>query len=182
MALPSTGFRPLFGPGRVTLERPKVTKGLLPRQAVRFADSLAYFIGSDGAPHTAHPCAACGCAVIHDGAPDQLNSARRLAGGNTLPVCGEGGWCQVITRSVHTALLIIIPTCPSITKLTPRPHSTFRQICRFIIAPFAYSITVCNCETLGAQKLVCTHLNDSFVTATFATINGEWIISAIFDC
>lgn len=37
---PSTGFRPPFGLGRVTLERPKVTKGLLPRQAVRCADTL----------------------------------------------------------------------------------------------------------------------------------------------
>ena len=54
--LASTGFRPPFGPGRVTLERPKVTKGLFPRQAVRFADSLASFIGSDGSPHTANPC------------------------------------------------------------------------------------------------------------------------------
>ena len=29
------GFRPPFGLGRVTLERPKVTKSLLPRQAAR---------------------------------------------------------------------------------------------------------------------------------------------------
>jgi hypothetical protein len=35
------------------------------------------------------PSAACGCAVVHDDAPDPLNSARRLSGGNnTLPVSG----------------------------------------------------------------------------------------------
>ncbi len=59
------GFRPPCGLWRVTLERPKVTKGLLPRQAVR-------------------------CAVIPDGATDSLNSPRRLAGGcNTVP---DGDW------------------------------------------------------------------------------------------
>lgn len=30
-----------------------VSPALLPRQAVRFADSIASFIGSDGSPHTA---------------------------------------------------------------------------------------------------------------------------------
>ena len=33
--LASKGFRPPFGPGRVTLERPKVTKGLLPHLFAR---------------------------------------------------------------------------------------------------------------------------------------------------
>ena len=37
--LASKGFRPPFGLGRVTLERPKVTKGLLPRQSDRYAVS-----------------------------------------------------------------------------------------------------------------------------------------------
>lgn len=88
-ALPSTGFRPPFGLGRVTLERPKVTKGLLPRQTTRFAGSLVSSNGSDGAPQTAHPCAGCGCAIIPDGAPDPLNSTRRFAGGtNTVPARG----------------------------------------------------------------------------------------------
>ena len=88
-ALPSTGFRPPFGLGRVTLERPKVTKGLLPRQTARFAGSLVSSNGADGAPQTAHPCADCGCAIIPDGAPDPLHSTRRFAGGtNTVPARG----------------------------------------------------------------------------------------------
>lgn len=80
-ARPSKGFRPPFGLGRVTLERPKVTKSLFPRQTARFAGSLVSSNGSDGAPQTAHPCAGCGCAIIPDGAPDPLNSTRRFAGG-----------------------------------------------------------------------------------------------------
>ena len=86
---PSTGFRPPFGPGRVTLERPKVTKGLLPRQSAGFASPLSSEPTSDGLPQTAHPCAGCGCAIIHDGAPDPLSSTRRFAGGtNTVPARG----------------------------------------------------------------------------------------------
>ena len=50
---PSTGFRPPFGLGRVTLERPKVTKGLLPRQSDRFASALGPEPTSDGPPQTA---------------------------------------------------------------------------------------------------------------------------------
>ncbi len=42
--LASTGFRPPFGPGRVTLERPKVTKGLLPHLFARLTS------GSFGSP------------------------------------------------------------------------------------------------------------------------------------
>ena len=88
-ALSSKGFRPPFGLGRVTFERPKVTKSLFPRQTARFAGSLVSSNGSDGAPQTAHPCAGCGCAIIHDGAPDPLNSTRRFAGGtNTVPARG----------------------------------------------------------------------------------------------
>ena len=88
-ALPSKGFRPPFGLGRVTLERPKVTKSLFPRQTARFAGSLVLSNGSDGASQTAHPCAGCDCAIIPDGAPDPLNSTRRLAGGtNTVPAYG----------------------------------------------------------------------------------------------
>ncbi len=84
------GFRPPCGLWRVTLERPKVTKGLLPRQAVRCADALGSLSGSDVPPHMARSCAACGCAVIPDGATDSLNSPRRLAGGcNTVP---DGDW------------------------------------------------------------------------------------------
>ena len=55
---PSTGFRPPFGLGRVTLERPKVTKGLLPRQSDRFAAALGSVTRSDGAPQMGHPCPA----------------------------------------------------------------------------------------------------------------------------
>ena len=51
--LASTGFRPPFGLGRVTFERPKVTKSLFPRQTARFAGSLVSSNGSDGAPQTA---------------------------------------------------------------------------------------------------------------------------------
>lgn len=53
--LDSKGFRPPFGPGRVTLERPKVTKGLLPRQSDRYAVSLGSGTRSDGLPQTAIP-------------------------------------------------------------------------------------------------------------------------------
>lgn len=52
------GFRPPCGPGRVTLERPKVTKGLLPRQPDRYAVSLGSVARSDGAPQMGHPCPA----------------------------------------------------------------------------------------------------------------------------
>ncbi len=54
---PSTGFRPPFGLGRVTLERPalfkKCTKGLLPRQSAGFASALGPEPTSDGPPQTA---------------------------------------------------------------------------------------------------------------------------------
>ena len=43
--LASKGFRPPFGPGRVTLERPKVTKGLLPRLFARLKS------GTFGSPY-----------------------------------------------------------------------------------------------------------------------------------
>ena len=49
-AWPSTGFRPPFGLGLVTLERPKVTKGLLPRQSAGFASALGPEPTSDGPP------------------------------------------------------------------------------------------------------------------------------------
>ena len=52
-ALPSTGFRPPFGLGRVTLERPKVTKGLFPRQSAGFASALGPESTSGGPPQTA---------------------------------------------------------------------------------------------------------------------------------
>ena len=77
----SKGVRPPCGLWRVTLERPKVTKGLLPWQTARDAVTLGSLSGSDVAPHTAHPCAACGCAVIPDGATDSLNPPRRLSEG-----------------------------------------------------------------------------------------------------
>ncbi len=51
-AWPSTGFRPPFGLGRVTLERPKVTKGLLPHQSAGFASPLRSEPTSDGPPQT----------------------------------------------------------------------------------------------------------------------------------
>ena len=47
------------------------------------ADSLTSLSGSDGTPQMVHPCTNCGCAVIPDGAPDPLNSTRRLGGGST---------------------------------------------------------------------------------------------------
>ena len=55
--LASKGFRPPFGLGRVTLERPalfkKCTKGLLPRQSDRCAVALGSGARSDGPPQTA---------------------------------------------------------------------------------------------------------------------------------
>lgn len=90
--LASTGFRPPFGLGRVTLERPKVTKGLLPRQSDRYAVSLGSGARSDGPPQTAHPCAGCVCAIIPDGAPDLAPSPRRIGGGTkTVPTFGFFG-------------------------------------------------------------------------------------------
>ena len=50
---PSTGFRPPFGLGRVTLERPHVTNGLFPRQSAGFASALGPESTSDGPPQTA---------------------------------------------------------------------------------------------------------------------------------
>ena len=81
-AWPSTGFRPPFGLGRVTLERPKVTKGLLPRQSAGFASTLGSEPTSDGPPQTAHPCAGCGYAIIPDGVPDVVSAPRRIGGGS----------------------------------------------------------------------------------------------------
>ena len=52
-AWPSAGFRPPFGLGRVTLERPKVTKGLFPRQSAGFASVLGSEPTSDGPPQMA---------------------------------------------------------------------------------------------------------------------------------
>jgi len=52
-SVPSTGFRRRYAAWRVTLERPKVTKGLLPRQTARFAGSLLSSNGSDGSLQTA---------------------------------------------------------------------------------------------------------------------------------
>ncbi len=56
-AWPSTGFRPPFGLGRVTLERPaffkKCTKGLLPRQSAGLASGLGPEPTSDGPPQMA---------------------------------------------------------------------------------------------------------------------------------
>jgi len=79
---PSTGFRPPFGLGRVTLERPKVTKGLLPRESAGFASALGPEPTSDGPPQTAHPCADCGYAIIPDGVPDVASAPRRIGGGS----------------------------------------------------------------------------------------------------
>ncbi len=80
--MPSTGFRLPFGLGRVTLERPKVTKGLLPRQSAGFASPLRSESTSDGPPQTAHPCADCGYAIILDGVPDVASAPRRIEGGS----------------------------------------------------------------------------------------------------
>ncbi len=90
-AWPSRGFRPPFGLGRVTLERPKVTKGLLPRQSAGFASALGPEPTSGGPPQMAHPCAGCGYAIIPDGVPDVASDPRRIGGGiNTVPTCGLG--------------------------------------------------------------------------------------------
>ena len=55
--LASKGFRPPFGLGRVTLERPalfkKCTKGLLPRQSDRYAVALGSGARSAGTTQTA---------------------------------------------------------------------------------------------------------------------------------
>ncbi len=82
----SKGFRPPFGLGRVTFlcvakekspkERPP------PPSRPPTAGSLASLFGSGGTPQMVHPCTNCGCAVIPDGAPDPLNSPRRLGGGS----------------------------------------------------------------------------------------------------
>ncbi|MNQ23104.1 hypothetical protein D3C85_362650 [compost metagenome] len=40
---------------------------------------------SGGTTQTVHPCTACVCAVVHDGAPDLVPSPRRTRGGNTQP-------------------------------------------------------------------------------------------------
>ena len=67
----------------------EVTKKAFPRQSDRYALTLSSVARSDGPPHTARSCAACGCAIIPDGAPDLAPSPRRIEGGaNTVPACG----------------------------------------------------------------------------------------------
>ena len=125
-AWPSTGFRPPFGLGRVTLERPKVTKGLLPRQSAGFASPLSSEPTSDGLPQTAHPCAGCGYAIIPDGVPDVDSDPRRIGGGSIpcpalvgvrhpkfwvkdgaqLRKCRPAEMCQMITREGANKSLI----------------------------------------------------------------------------
>ncbi|WP_368165689.1 hypothetical protein, partial [Aeromonas sp. R9-1] len=46
----------------------EVTKKAFPHQSDRYAVSLGSVARSDGPPHTARSCAACGCAIIPDGA------------------------------------------------------------------------------------------------------------------
>ena len=93
-AWPSTGFRPPFGLGLVTLERPKVTKGLLPRQSAGFASPLRSEPTSDGTPQTAHPCADCGYAIIPDGVPDIASDPRRIGEG-AIP-CPPLNWMHAV--------------------------------------------------------------------------------------
>ncbi len=40
---------------------------------------------SGGTTQTVHPCTACVCAVVHDGAPDLVPSPRQTTGGNPEP-------------------------------------------------------------------------------------------------
>ncbi len=96
----------------------KVTKRkATPRQVVRYADSLGSLIGSVVPPHTARSCAACGCAVLPDGATDPLNSPRRLAGGgNTVPDNDQGGFCESVGRSLRA---VGVPISPKAVFIKP---------------------------------------------------------------
>ena len=84
-ALPSTGFRPPFGLGRVTFlcvakeKSPKERPPPLVRPPA--LGSLGSGKRSGGTTQTVHPCTACVCAVVHDGAPDLVPSPRRTTGG-----------------------------------------------------------------------------------------------------
>ena len=94
-ALPSTGFRPPFGLGRVTLERPALYWQITPKvfsPGKLPASNILVLAPNRGRAVLAlirfGPYADCGCAIIPDGAPDPLNSTRRFAGGTkTVPVC-----------------------------------------------------------------------------------------------
>ncbi len=52
---------------------------------------------SGGTTQTVHPCTACVCAVVHDGAPDLMPSPRRTTGGNSQPAAPR----PVNRRRVH---------------------------------------------------------------------------------
>ncbi len=52
---------------------------------------------SGGTTQTVHPCTACVCAVVHDGAPDLVPSPRRTTGGNSQPAAPR----PVNRRRVH---------------------------------------------------------------------------------
>ncbi len=86
-ALPSTGFRRRCAAWRVTFlcvakeKSPKERPPPLVRPPA--SGSLGSGKRSGGTTQTVHPCTACVCAVVHDGAPDLVPSPRRTTGGNT---------------------------------------------------------------------------------------------------
>ncbi len=85
----SVGFRRRCAAWRVTFlcvakeKSPKERPSPLVRPPA--SGSLGSGKRSGGTTQTVHPCTACVCAVVHDGAPDLVPSPRRTTGGNTQP-------------------------------------------------------------------------------------------------
>ncbi len=81
----STGFRHRCAAWRVTFlcvakeKSPKERPPPLVRPPA--SGSLGSGKRSGGTTQTVHPCTACVCAVVHDGAPDLVPSPRRTTGG-----------------------------------------------------------------------------------------------------
>lgn len=82
----SMGFRRRYAAWRVTFlcvakeKSPKERPPPLVRPPA--SGSLGSGKRSGGTTQTVHPCTACVCAVVHDGAPDLVPSPRRTTGGN----------------------------------------------------------------------------------------------------
>ncbi len=105
----STGFRRRCAAWRVTFlcvakeKSPKERPPPLVRPPA--SGSLGSGKRSGGTTQTVHPCTACFCAVVHDGAPDLLLSPRRTTGAtsNTQPrgwLTASGVFEAVIGRDV----------------------------------------------------------------------------------
>ena len=83
------GFRRRCAAGRVTFlcvakeKSPKERPPPLVRPPA--SGSLGSGKRSGGTTQTVHPCTACVCTVVHDGAPDLVPSPRRTIGGNPEP-------------------------------------------------------------------------------------------------